>query len=237
MAAAGRANAAAAAALRNRAPGPLALPRPRAILFDWDNTLVDTWSVIHHALSVTFRAFGKTPWTLEETRQRVRASARDAFPELFGEDTEAATELFYETFARDHLEGLAARPGAGEALAELAARDLWLGVVSNKTGRYLRQETAHLGWDGHFRRVVGALDAVRDKPSPEPVIMALEGSGLEPGPDVWFVGDTDIDMLCARNAGCTAVLIRDDAPRDGEFAAAAPACHLVAFADLLALLD
>ena len=68
------------------ASGPAALPAPKALLFDWDNTLVDTWSVIHHALAVTFEAFGRTPWTLEETRQRVRASARDAFPELFGED-------------------------------------------------------------------------------------------------------------------------------------------------------
>ena len=219
------------------ASGPAALPAPKALLFDWDNTLVDTWSVIHHALAVTFEAFGRTPWTLEETRQRVRASARDAFPELFGEDAEAATELFYETFARDHLKGLAPRSGAPEALASLAARgDLWLGVVSNKTGRYLRQEAEHLGWSPHFRHVVGALDAPRDKPAPDPVLMALEGSGLQPGPEVWFVGDTDIDMLCARNAGCTGLLIRDEAPGRGEFAEAPPHRHVASFEDLLALI-
>ena len=38
--------------------------RPRALLFDWDNTLVDTWGAIHHALTVTFEAMGETPWTL-----------------------------------------------------------------------------------------------------------------------------------------------------------------------------
>lgn len=214
-----------------------ALPAPRAILFDWDNTLVDTWSVIHHALAVTFEAFGQRPWTLEETRQRVRASARDAFPELFGDRAEAATELFYETFARDHLKGLAPRAGAAEALGALAARgDLWLGVVSNKTGRYLREEAEHLGWHGHFRRVVGALDAARDKPAVDPVVMALAGSGLEPGPAVWFVGDTDIDMRCARNARCTALLIRDEAPGQGEFGDAPPHRHVSSFEELLALL-
>lgn len=212
------------------------LPAPKAILFDWDNTLVDTWAVIHHALAVTFEAFGKTPWTLEETRQRVRASARDAFPELFGDDTEAATELFYETFARDHLQGLAPRAGAPEALAALAGRgDLWLGVVSNKTGRYLREEAEHLGWSRHFRQVVGALDAARDKPAPDPVVMALAGSGLDLGPQVWFVGDTDIDMLCARNAGCTGLLIRDEAPAEGEFGAAPPHRHVATFGELLGL--
>jgi phosphoglycolate phosphatase len=30
------------------------MQRPRAILFDWDNTLVDSWAVIHEALVVTF---------------------------------------------------------------------------------------------------------------------------------------------------------------------------------------
>src|SRR5690606_19562578 len=128
----------------------------------------------------------------------------------FGDEAEAATRLFYETFQRDHLSGLAPRPGAVEALAALAARkELWLGVVSNKTGRFLRREAEHLGWTSHFRQLVGALDAVRDKPALEPVVMALAGSGLEPGPHVWFVGDTDIDMVCAHNAGCTALLIRD----------------------------
>ena len=34
-----------------RAPGRL--PRPRAILFDWDNTLVDSWVTIHEALNIT----------------------------------------------------------------------------------------------------------------------------------------------------------------------------------------
>lgn len=220
-----------------RSPGAAALPKPQAILFDWDNTLVDTWSVIHHALAVTFEAFGRTPWTLEETRQRVRASARDAFPELFGDETEAATELFYETFARDHLQGLAPRGGAADALVRLAAReDLWLGVVSNKTGRYLREEAEHLGWSGHFGRIVGALDAARDKPAPDPVVMALDGSGLRLGPEVWFVGDTDIDMLCAHNAGCTGLLIRDEAPLDGEFGTAPPMRHVATFEELLALI-
>src|SRR5690606_3190282 len=62
--------------------GGAALPAPRAILFDWDNTLVDTWGVLHRALAATFEAFGRRPWTLEETKRNVRASARDAFPEL-----------------------------------------------------------------------------------------------------------------------------------------------------------
>ena len=69
----------------SRAEGREGLPgdgdevRPVALLFDWDNTLADTWPAIHHALAVTFRAMDREPWTFEETRARVRASARDSF--------------------------------------------------------------------------------------------------------------------------------------------------------------
>ncbi|PPR65951.1 MAG: hypothetical protein CFH03_00782, partial [Alphaproteobacteria bacterium MarineAlpha3_Bin2] len=38
--------------------------KPRAILFDWDNTLVDSWPTIIDALNVTLEAYGKTPWTM-----------------------------------------------------------------------------------------------------------------------------------------------------------------------------
>ena len=45
---------------------------PRAILFDWDNTLVDTWPVIHDSMNVTLTHMGWEPWTMDETRARVR---------------------------------------------------------------------------------------------------------------------------------------------------------------------
>lgn len=200
--------------------------RPRAILFDWDNTLVDTWPAIHHALAATFRAMGREPWTLEETRCRVRQSTRDAFPALFGERAEEAMGVFYATFEADHLERLTAHAGAEESLRRLVAAGYLLAVVSNKRGHILRREASHLGWDGYFHRLVGADDAARDKPAPEAVALALERSGIAPGREVWFVGDTDIDMLCAVNAGCLPVLLRAEAPGPGEFDAAQPIRHL-----------
>ncbi len=203
-------------------------PEPRTLIFDWDNTLVDTWEAIHHALSVTFQAMGMQPWTLEETRARVRRSAREAFPEIFGARSEAATGIFYETFARDHLDLLRAAPGAADMLEALAEAGYDLAVVSNKTGGFLRREAEELGWDRHFRQIVGATDAARDKPAPDAVLLALSGSPVSPasGPEVWFIGDTDIDLTCAHNSGCYPVLLRAEPPRAGEFDAAPPALHL-----------
>ncbi|MGO8864944.1 MAG: HAD family hydrolase [Alphaproteobacteria bacterium] len=196
--------------------------RPKALLFDWDSTLVDNWRSIEEALNATLLAMGQQPWTPEETRLRVRASMRDSFPGLFGERWEEARRIFYESITTRHLAHLAPLPGAAAMLAELAAEGFYLGVVSNKTGALLRKEAAHLGWQRFFGGIVGAGDAVRDKPDPAPVALALAESGIAPGREVWFVGDTAIDMVCALNAGCVPVLVAGQGLARDDFSAAAP---------------
>ena len=192
-------------------------PRPRAILFDWDNTLVDTFPVIHAAMTVTLAAMGHAIWTEQETRDRVRLSLRDAFPMLFGDRWEEARAVFYRAFEERHLDALVPMPGAESLPASLAGMGLGLAVVSNKTGRYLRDEVMHLGWDGYFAAVVGAGDAARDKPDPDPAFLALDRLGLTPGPEIWFVGDAGVDMQIAISAGLTPVLLRTDPDPPGEF--------------------
>jgi phosphoglycolate phosphatase len=210
--------------------------RPSAILFDWDNTLIDSWAVIHEALNRTFTAMDHPLWTRAETEQRVRASLRDSFPTLFGDHWKEAEKTFYDAFSTLHLDRLTPLPGSHELLGELAERGLYLGVVSNKRGNFLRLEAERLGWDRHFHQLSGAGDAARDKPRREHVDHALGQGTAKPGPaagpQVWFVGDADIDMVCARNAGCRAILVRAQAPTPDEFGAAKPDLH---FPDLTAL--
>jgi phosphoglycolate phosphatase len=210
--------------------------RPRALLFDWDNTLVDTWDVITDALNAVYDAFGMPQWTIADAKARIRESMREAFPKTFGDRANDAGRIFSDYFALHHLERLRAMPGAGELLQALAGSGLHLGVVSNKRGRFLRLEAEHLGWTGHFARLVGAADTSLDKPAVEPVELALSGSGILCGAEVWFIGDTDIDMRCALNAGCLPVLLRPEPPAAGEFDTHPPAIHLADCAGLTARL-
>jgi phosphoglycolate phosphatase len=181
------------------------LIRPKAIIFDWDNTLVDNWGAIHAAINLTLTAMGHQPWTLEEAKIKVARSLRDSFPVLFGERWKEARKIFYQSFEEVHLDVLQPLPGAAAMLEALKESGLYLAVVSNKTGRYLRSEADKLGWNGFFSRLVGATDASADKPAVEPVELALDGSGLVRGGHIWFVGDGAIDMECAVNAQLTPI--------------------------------
>jgi len=185
-------------------------PLPRAILFDWDNTLVDTWGVIHEAMNVTLKHMGQKQWTIEETRKNVRKALREAFPELFGDRWEEARDVFYKCFHAIHLERLEVKAGASDLLEYLSRKQIFLGVVSNKSGRSLRSEVRYLGWDNYFGSLVGASDAARDKPARDPVDLALCSSGIKAGREVWFVGDTDVDIQCAHVSGCVSILISED---------------------------
>ena len=182
------------------------LPAPAAILFDWDNTLVDNWPAIARALNAARRAFGRPPLSEAAVRGTVRQSMRNSFPALFGDDWTEARDIFYDSFRASHLETLRPLAGAAELLRALAGSGLYIGVVSNKNGVYLRREIDRLAWTGLFGRAVGAGDAAEDKPAVAPVDLALRGSGIARSGAVWFVGDAAVDMECAVRAGLTPVL-------------------------------
>lgn len=198
---------------------------PAAVLFDWDNTLIDSWPCIIGAMNTTLTAMGHTPWTEAECHDRIGRSMREAFPVLFGDAWEDARTVFQNAFAATHLDMLTPLPGAETMLASLAERGIYLAVVSNKTGGFLRTEATHLGWDRYFGRLVGAGDAARDKPAADPVHMALEGSGIVAGATVWFAGDNLVDMQCGAESGCPPVLIHPNPPGADAYPGCAP--HLV----------
>ena len=134
-------------------------PLPRAVIFDWDNTLVDSWDAIMIAMNGALAHFGKPTWTMDEVRRRCKYAAKDYFPDLFGADWKKAFEVYYQHFNAVRADHSAKpRPGAGDLLRWLKAHSIPAFVVSNKRGDYLRQEAAALGWNDYFVTLVGAND-------------------------------------------------------------------------------
>jgi len=201
------------------------MSRPKAVLFDWDNTLVDSWQCLHRAANETLAAMGHPTWDLAEAKQRVALSLRDSFPQMFGDRWQEARDIFYARFAAIHLDYLAPLPGAAETMGRLCQAGVPMAVISNKNGAFLRAEVEHLGWNDYFKHVNGAGDSSADKPATAPVENALRAIGVNADYNVWFIGDAAVDMECAVNSGVQPVLVKHDSWREGEFDRHPPARH------------
>jgi len=185
----------------------LHLPKPKAVIFDWDNTLVDTWPLIQTAIDTTMSQMGREPWGLEKVRDNVHKSMRESFPEIFGSDWEKAGEIYKNTYRSIHLDQIQLLPGALDLINKLEEKGILQFIVSNKIGLTLRKEAAKIGVDQKFFAMIGANDAYADKPSKDPVDLALLGSDLDSKKDeIWFIGDTIADVECAYNSGCRPIV-------------------------------
>ncbi len=195
----------------------MTLAKPSAIIFDWDNTLVNTWPIIHTALNATLVAKGLPEWTFDMTRSRVKKSMRDSFPEVFGENWKEAGEIYQAEYRKHHLSKLESLDGAESLLKSIKASGIFCVVVSNKKGDNLRMEIENIGWGHYFQAVVGAQDAAKDKPYNAPVELAFKDSVLPLDKSVWFIGDSEIDLECAGNCGVSAILYGDFAREQTSF--------------------
>jgi len=199
--------------------------KPRAIIFDWDNTLVDSWMVIADALNFTLKSFNYEQWSLQKVKKNVKHSLRDSFPALFGSQWQDAAELFYDRYGSMHTKLIKPIRNTKNMLIQLKRLNIYLAIVSNKRGDYLRKEAQQLRWDSYFVNIIGANDTESDKPSIAPVNIAL-GKKIDPKKEnVWFVGDTEVDMECGWNANCVPILIRKNLILHNEFIFWPPAIH------------
>ena len=213
------------------------LTPPKAVIFDWDDTIVNTWRIIHAAINTTLQHMGQAPWTDDEARQRIGPPARALFTALFGEDRwQEADAVFIQAYADSIGGNIRVHEGAEDMLRHFRVRGIPMVCLSSKRGTVLRREVEHLGFDQYFANVVGAGDAPQDKPDIAAVHFALAPTGVTAGADVWMVGDGATDMVCAHGAGLTPILLETKQPDPEQIAATPPAARFTsqsAFVDFL----
>ncbi len=186
----------------------------RAVIFDWDGTLVDTCGLVLDAHNHVRSYMGLKLWVMDDFLGRASKSAREYYPEVYGARAEEAMKLLYEYVDANHLTYLKAMPHAVKLLKMLTAHNLPIGIVSNKRHETLQTEVKAMGWADYFIAIVGAGIAEKDKPSPAPLFMAMDkiDTSLEPK-DILYIGDTETDLLCAKNASCPVVFVQSNRPR------------------------
>jgi len=181
------------------------LTRPRAVLFDWDGTIVSSLQAIAAALNKVQAEFGKPELPFDIAREKMAlGTSKDILGHLHPEDPKRAMDIFYQHVPVLRAANLKVIDGAVAFLEMLRAQNIPIGIVSNMRHEYLVVEIETLGWTSWFETIVGAGEAARGKPSPDPIYLALERMGMLRGEakDVWFVGDMETDEKAAKAAGC-----------------------------------
>lgn len=198
------------------------LQKPDAIFFDWDGTLVDSFHALRTYYNHVLSVFEKPEITDEQAKSNIRRSAREVFPETFGAQSEEALKVFYSYVADHHIDHLKPFTDSQNFIDGLSGFGIPLGIVSNKKHSFLIKEIAHLGWDKYLVSNIGAGVAAKDKPEPDPLVMAIEKIGLSPAKNViWYVGDTETDIQAAIASGCQPIFIehglgvREDCQKHG----------------------
>ena len=191
----------------------------KVYIFDLDGTLLDTLADLAASTNYALRKHGMPEHSIDDVRRFVGNGVRKLMERAVPDG--ANNPLFDEAFAtfRQHymehsLDTTRPYDGIPETLAALKARGCRLAVVSNKMMAATQELCRHFFPDT-IEVAIGEDEAhgIRKKPAPDTVFEALKTLGVSrvgasDGLSAVYVGDSDVDIQTAANAGlpCISVL-------------------------------
>lgn len=198
------------------------------MLFDWDGTLLDSFTADSAAYLAMFRALGII-WDGADFEKhyspnwlRVYRAAR-----LPHSKWEQADQLWLKAYQDQNPRLL---PGARSVLRKLHKRFL-IGIVSSGSGQRVRRQIRAFDFKQYVSVCVCCEDAAMRKPHPAPLRLALRKLSLAPEETV-YVGDAPEDIEMARRAGVTPIGVLGPFPTEKRLRAAKPDLLLDSVRDL-----
>ena len=191
----------------------------RAVLFDWDGTLVDSAERTFGCYVRVFAAYGiaydHAAFERTYSPDWYHTYEQVGLPRGHWPEADARWISCYESAPSRLI------PGARETLERLAGAGLAQGLVSSGDGTRVRREIRALGLERSFGAVVCGGETERRKPDPEPLLVALERLGFAPMESA-YVGDSPEDVAMAKSAGAFAVGIPGGFPNREALVASRP---------------
>ncbi len=195
-------------------------PHPlRAVLFDWDGTLVDSAAASLRSYVTLFASYG-IAYGPDDFERSYSPNWHRTY-EMIGLPREKWDEADERWLALYADEANALLPGARESLARLHAAGLVQGLVTSGSRPRVERDIARVAVDRFFGVVVCSGDTPNRKPHPEPLQLALTRLQVEPATAV-YLGDSPEDIEMARAAGVFAIGIPGAFPNRTALAASSP---------------
>ncbi len=216
------------------------------ILFDIDGTLVSSGGAGKAAMERALQVFGAAAHSgdVPYSGRTDRAIGRD----LFRLHTVAETPENWQTFLNAYLGHLPhclathpgrILPGIAALLERLTALDhVTLGLLTGNIREGARLKLGHFRLYQHFAfGGFGDAHFERDDVAREALAFAQRHLGVDVIEDVWVIGDTPLDIRCARAIGARVAAVATGWHSRAELAAARPDLLVDDFSDAQALLE
>ena len=210
--------------------------RYRAVLFDLDGTLVDSYAALAEAVNFARRQHGLHDLSAARIRGFVGDGLEMMLQRAFESDVvpRGAREAFENRYDEICCAESKVLADVEETIAALHGDGVLMAVCTNKPTSFSRKILEFLELAPFFRAIVGPDLAGARKPDARHVLHTLGATGCA-ADDALFVGDMPIDVHAARNSGLDVAVVATGSSTTEALRAARPDHLLGRFADLLEL--
>lgn len=187
---------------------PIPLDKIKLVIFDLDGTLIDSEYDLAASVNAMLRQYGRKDLPIEVIKtyigdgapMLVRRALGDPSDEAFLQE---ALRFFLDYYRGHKLDSTYAYDGIAQALQQVSSFDgasRKLAVLTNKPVRPARDILGGLGLGDRFFAIYGGNSFETKKPDPLGARTIMQEAGVSPEDSV-MVGDSEVDILTARNAG------------------------------------
>jgi HAD superfamily hydrolase (TIGR01509 family) len=173
----------------------------KAVLFDLDGVLIDSYLGWYLLFNDALRHFGFTQISEETFRRHWGQSTEDDVRIFMRGRTVEEVRAFFQTHFVNYLSDFKINPSAQKTLKALLRSNIKLACVTNSHRDIARQILTVHQLDKYFKIVVTADDVKRPKPAPDMLFEVFRLLKIRPG-QALFIGDTQSDKQAGAAAGC-----------------------------------
>ena len=181
----------------------------RAIIFDLDGTLIDSKRDLIHSVNAMLEEMRRPPLAVDIIFGYIGHGAPQLVARALGgapmeEELQHALQFFLGYYEEHKMDNTCAYPGVAETLAQLG--HVPMAVLTNKPARISVRILNALGLAKHFRAIYGGNSFETKKPDPFGAKTILRELGVG-AREALIVGDSEVDVQTARNAGTRAAAV------------------------------
>ena len=177
------------------------------ILFDFDGTIMNTNNVIINSWQYTFRTLEGREEDVEKIVKTFGEPLADTMKKFFPNvETQEAIDIYRSYHYENFGSMISLFPNAKEILMELKAKGYKVGLVTSRLKGTTYEGLRHYEIFDYFDEIVTMEDTTKHKPDPEPIEITLKKLDSK-AEEAIMIGDTNFDIMCAKNAKVKAVLV------------------------------